>query len=95
MKLTTEKRASPSFSLVHINITSNKPIIFLIGKRLLKQLNKEDIMFTKLKQIIKPKELNKYTEKKELSPKQEWLRDNTPVTKQHCISDLRYYGLIK
>ena len=52
-------------------------------------------MFTKLKQIIKPKELNKYTEKKELSPKQEWLQNNTPITIQHCISDLRYYGLIK
>ena len=94
MKLTTEKRASPSFSLVHINITSNKPIIFLIGKRLLKQLNKEDIMFTKLKQIIKPKELNKYMERKELSPKQQWLRDNTPAKIQTCISDLEYWGVI-
>ena len=93
MKLTTEKRVSPSFSLVHINITSNKPIIFLIGKRLLKQLNKEDIMFTKLKQIIKPKELNKYMERKEISPKQQWLRDNTPA-KQTCISDLKYLGLV-
>ena len=56
-------------------------------------------MFTKLKQIIKPKELNKYImEKKELSPKQQWLRDNAPnapTAIQHCISDLRYYGLIK
>lgn len=52
-------------------------------------------MFTKLKQIIKPNQFNKYMEKKELSPKQQWLRDNTPITIQHCISDLRYYGLIK
>ena len=53
-------------------------------------------MFTKLKQIIKPNQFNKYMEKKVLSsPKQQWLRDNTPITIQHCISDLRYYGLIK
>ena len=52
-------------------------------------------MLTKRKQIIKPKELNKYMEKKELSPKQQWLRDNTPAEIQTCISDLRYYGLIK
>lgn len=52
-------------------------------------------MFTKLKQLIKPNELNKYMEKKELSPKQEWLRDNTPAKIQTCVSDLRYYGLIK
>lgn len=52
-------------------------------------------MFTKIKQLIKPNELNKYMEKKELSPKQQWLRDNTPTKIQHCISDLRYYGLIK
>ena len=52
-------------------------------------------MFTKLKQIIKPKELNKELGKKELSPKQQWLRDNTPTKIQTCISDLRYYGLIK
>ena len=50
-------------------------------------------MFTKLKQIIKPKELNKYLEKKELSPKKEWLRDNTPTKIQTCTSDLKYWGL--
>ena len=53
-------------------------------------------MFTKLKQSIpEPKEINKYMEKKALTPKQEWLRDNTPAKIQSCISDLRYYGLIK
>ena len=52
-------------------------------------------MFTKLKQLIKPRDLNKYMEKKELSPKQQWLRDNAPVATQHCISDLKYHNLIK
>ena len=51
-------------------------------------------MFTELKNIIKPKELNKYMERKELSPKQQWLRDNTPPAKQTCISDLKYLGLL-
>ena len=51
-------------------------------------------MFTKLKQIIKPNQFNKYLEKKELSPKQEWLRDNTPTKIQTSISDLKYWGLI-
>ena len=51
-------------------------------------------MFTKLKTIVKPKELNKYLEEKEISPKQEWLRDNTPAKIQSCISDLKYRGLI-
>ena len=51
-------------------------------------------MFTKLKQTIKPKELNKYMETKELSPKHQWLRDNTPTKIQTCISDLKYMGLI-
>ena len=50
-------------------------------------------MYTKLKQIIKPNQFNKYMEKKELSPKQEWLRDNTPVKIQTCTSDLKYWGL--
>ena len=52
-------------------------------------------MFNKSKKLIKPNELNKYMENKELSPKQEWLQNNTPVTIQRCISDLKYYGLIK
>lgn len=51
-------------------------------------------MFTRLKQIIKPNQLNKYMEKKELSPKQQWLRDNTPAKIQTSISDLKYWGLI-
>lgn len=51
-------------------------------------------MFTKLKQTIKPNQFNKYMEKKELSPKQQWLRDNTPAKIQTCISDLKYRGLI-
>mgnify|MGYP003588946416 CR=1 FL=1 len=51
-------------------------------------------MFTKLKNIVKPKELNKYMEKKELSPKQQWLRDNTPVKIQTSIPDLKHWGLI-
>ena len=51
-------------------------------------------MFTKLKQVIKPRELNKYMEKKALTPKQEWLRDNTPVKIQTSIPDLKYWGLI-
>ena len=50
-------------------------------------------MFTKLKQIIKPNQFNKYMEKKALTPKQEWLRDNTPIKIQSCISDLKYLGL--
>ena len=50
-------------------------------------------MFTKLKKIIKPNQFNKYMEKKELSPKQEWLRDNTPAKIQSCISDLKRWGL--
>ena len=50
-------------------------------------------MFTKLKNIIKPKELDKYMERKELSPKQQWLRDNTPVKIQTSIPDLKYWGL--
>ena len=50
-------------------------------------------MFTKLKNIIKPKELNKYMERKELSPKQQWLGDNTPVKIQTSIPDLKYWGL--
>ena len=69
-----------------------KPI-FLIEVKPIK-LTREEIMFTKLKQIIKPNRLNKYMEKKELSPKQEWLRDNTPVKIQSCISDLKHKGLI-
>ena len=51
-------------------------------------------MFTKSKNIIKPKEFNKYLERKELSPKQEWLRDNTPAKIQTSIPDLKYWGLI-
>ena len=51
-------------------------------------------MFTKLKQIIKPNQFNKYMEKKALAPKQEWLRDNTPIKIQSCISDLKYLGLV-
>ena len=52
-------------------------------------------MFTKqTKKLIKPNELNKYMEKKELSPKQQWLIDNTPAKIQTCISDLKYWGLI-
>lgn len=53
-------------------------------------------MFTKLKNIVKPKEFNKYMERKELSPnlKQEWLRDNTPAKIQTCVSDLKYLGLV-
>ena len=50
-------------------------------------------MFTKLKTIVKPKELNKYMEEKD-SPKQQWLRDNTPAKIQSCISDLKYRGLV-
>ena len=50
-------------------------------------------MFTKLKKIVKPKEFNKIMEKKELSPKQEWLRDNTPTKIQTSISDLKRLGL--
>ena len=50
-------------------------------------------MFTKLKTIVKPKELDKYMEKKQLSPKQEWLRDNTPAKIQTSISDLKYLGI--
>ena len=50
-------------------------------------------MFTKLKQIINIKEFNKYMEKKALTPKQEWLRDNTPAKIQTCISDFKYLGL--
>ena len=51
-------------------------------------------MFTKLKKIIKPNQFNKYMKEKELSPKQEWLRDNTPVKIQTSIPDLKYWGLI-
>ena len=51
-------------------------------------------MFTKLKRIVKPKELNKYMKEKELSPKQEWLRDNTPTKIQTSKSDLKHWGLI-
>ena len=51
-------------------------------------------MFTKLKQIIKPERFNKYMEEKELSPKQQWLRDNTPAKIQSCKSDLKHLGLI-
>ena len=51
-------------------------------------------MFTKLKKIVEPKELNKYMERKELSPKQQWLHDNTPVKIQTSIKDLKYWGLI-
>ena len=47
----------------------------------------------KLKQIIKPNQFNKYMEKKALTPKQEWLRDNTTKI-QTCISDLKYMGLV-
>ena len=50
-------------------------------------------MFTKLKQIIKPNQFDKYIEKKALTPKQEWLRD-TPTKIQTCISDLKYLGLV-
>ena len=50
-------------------------------------------MFTKLKTIIKPKDFDKYIERKELSPKQQWLRDNTPAKIQSCISDLKYLGI--
>lgn len=49
-------------------------------------------MFTKLKRIIEPRNFNKYMERKELSPKQQWLRDNTPAKIQTCISDLK--GLV-
>lgn len=49
-------------------------------------------MFTKLKKIVKPKEFNKYMEEKVLSPKQEWLRDNTPTKIQTATSDLKRWG---
>ena len=49
-------------------------------------------MFTKTKKIVKPKEFNKYMEEKELSPKQEWLRDNTPTKIQTATSDLKRWG---
>ena len=51
-------------------------------------------MFTKLKTIVKPKELNKYMERKELSPKEKWLRDNTPAKIQSCVYDLKHLGLV-
>ena len=51
-------------------------------------------MFTKLKKIIKPNQFNNYMKEKELSPKQEWLRDNTPAKIQSCVSDLKHWGLI-
>ena len=69
-----------------------KPI-FLIEVKPIK-LTREEIMFTKLKQIIKPERFNKYMEEKELSPKQQWLRDNTPAKIQTSIPDLKYWGLI-
>ena len=50
-------------------------------------------MFTKLKTIVKPKDLNKYMEKKD-SPKQQWLRENTPAKIQTCIYDLKHLGLM-
>ena len=50
-------------------------------------------MFTRLKQIIKPNQFNKYLEEKEISPKQQWLRDNTPTKIQTSISDLKRWGL--
>ena len=84
MKYTTEKRASPSFYLYSKLSQINKP----------NKQTKEDFMFTKLKQIIKPNRFNKYMEKKALTPKQEWLRDNTPIKIQSCISDLKYLGLV-
>ena len=49
-------------------------------------------MFTKTKKIVKPKEFNKYMEEKVLSPKQEWLRDNTPTKIQTATSDLKRWG---
>ena len=51
-------------------------------------------MFTKLRNVIKPEGLNKYMERKELSPKQQWLRDNTPAKATKAISDLKYLGLL-
>lgn len=51
-------------------------------------------MFTKLKKIVKPNQFNKYMEEKVPSPKQEWLRDNTPAKIQSCKSDLKHWGLI-
>ena len=58
------------------------------------KVNKGKLMFNKSKKLIKPNELNKYMEKKESSPKQQWLIDNTPAKIQTCISDLKYWGLI-
>ena len=51
-------------------------------------------MFTKVKQIIKSSQFNKYMKNKGLTPKQQWLRDNTPTKIQTCISDLKYMGLV-
>ena len=82
-----------------INKGINNPFIFYFLSinqySKLSQINKlGGFMFTKLKKIVEPKELNKYMEKKEFSPKQQWLRDNTPAKIQTCISDLKYWGLI-